>query len=171
MIPITTVWLCLITHVAYGTTIIINNNGSDSVECCVEGNCSCSSLSFALKYLRNNALITINSELVTLYDIVEMGAGTDLNNIEISGNGATIMCNSTGGVYCNSCSNITIREITWHQCGCKNSLYLGTETPALNFTTVSNMVIQKCIFLNSSGCPVYINYARESITIKNLFYK
>ena len=169
MILVTTVcWLCLITHVVYSTFITVSNNGDDSVECCKEGNCACSSLPCALKNMKNNTVINITSKVVTLNGIVEMGSG-NLNNIAIIGNG-TIMCNNTGGVYCESCSDITIMGITWYQCGRNDSMHPATPTPALNFIAVSNMIIHKCIFLNSSGCPVYISYARESITITDSYF-
>ena len=168
MISTTAVWLCLIAHVACSTIVTVNNNGNDNNECC-KGNCLCSSFSSALKHMQNNTVITITSKVVTLNDIVEMRSG-NLNNITITGNGTTIMCNNTGGVYCNSCSNITIRGITWHQCGGKNLRYPPIQTPALNFTTVSNMTIHKCTFQSSSGCPVYIKNGFKSITIKDSYF-
>ena len=164
MITITAVCLCLITHVVYGTTTItVNNNCSHSDNNC-EGNSSCTSLPCALKKLQNNTVINITSKVVTLNDIVGMGSG-NLSNITITGNGTTIMCNNTGGVYCESCSNITIMGITWYQCGRYDSMHPTTQTPALNFTTVSNMTIHNCTFQSSTGCPVYINNAKEIITI------
>ena len=165
MITITAVWFCLITHVVYGTTnITVNNNGNDSVNCCKEGNCACSSLPYALKYIQDNTVINITSKIVTLNGIVGMGSG-NLSNITIIGNGATIMCNNTGGVYCESCSDIIIMGITWYQCGRNDSKNVPTQTPALNFTTVSNMTIRHCTFRSSSGCPVYFNNAKEIIAI------
>ena len=172
MITITAVWLYLITHVVYSTTTItVNNNGSSDC-CCKECNCPCNSLSSALHYVQDHTVINITSKVVSLNDIVEMGSDIfiNLNNITIIGNNATIMCNNTGGVYCESCSNITIVGITWYQCGRNDSMHPITQTPALNFTTVSNVTIQKCIFLSSSGCPVYINNAKESITITESYF-
>ena len=153
IIIITAVWLCLITHVVYGTNITVNNNGSNSSSCCVCGACSCSSLSSALHHVSDNTVINITSESVTLHDIVGMGSG-NLNNITITGNGATIMCNNTGGVYCESCSNITIMGITWYQCGRNDPDYPAINIPVLNFTTGSNITICKCTFQSSSGCPI-----------------
>ena len=172
MITITAVWLCLITRVVYSTTTIItvNNNGSDNCNsCCKECNCSCNSLSSALHNMQSTTVINITSEVVTLNDIVGMGSG-NLSDITIIGNGATIMCNNTGGVYCESCSNITIMGITWYQCGRNDPVDLITRTPAIHFADVSNLTIHKCTFYNSSGCPVYINYALESITIKDSYF-
>ena len=170
MITITAVWLCLITDVVYGTIITVNNNGNDSVVCC-SGNetCPCSSLSSALHNMSDNTLINITSESVTLHDIVGMGSG-NLNNITITGNGATIMCNNTGGVYCESCSDVTIIGITWHQCGGKNLERLATQTPVLDFSVVSNVLICNCKFQGSSGCPININSLKGSIIISGSLF-
>ena len=155
MITIVTVWLCLITHVACDVVINVSNNGSDHDKCCVNRTCPCSSLSSALRDVSDNTVINITSESVTLHDIVGMGSG-NLNNITITGNGATIMCNNTGGVYCESCSDITIMGITWYQCGHNDS--------ALSFTnSSSDILIQDCTFQN---CPVYIWKGKGNIFIK-----
>ena len=167
MITIVTVWLCLITHVACDVVITVNNNGSDNDKCCVNGTCPCSSLLSALHKVSNNTVINITSESVNLRDIVGMGSG-NLNNITITGNGATIMCNNTGGVYCQSCSNIIIMGITWYQCG-----HNGSNNPitALAFTKVSSgITILDCVFLSSSGCPVYIQNASRSIFIMKSYF-
>ena len=155
MITIVTVWLCLITHVACDVVITVNNNGSDNDKCCVNGTCPCSSLSSALHDVSDSTVINITSESVTLHDIVGMGSG-DLNNITITGNGATIMCNNAGGVYCESCSDITIMGITWYQCG-------HNDSAALAFISLSSeILIQDCIFQNSS---VHIQNAQGSVSI------
>ena len=163
MITIVTVWLCLITHVACDVVITVNNNGNDNDNCCVNGTCPCSSLSSALHNVSDNTVINITSESVTLHDIVGMGLG-NLNNVTITSNGATIMCNNTGGVYCKSCSDITIMGITWYQCG-RNDL--SHQIPVLDFDNVSLLLlIQDCTFLNSFGCPVSIENATGNILIK-----
>ena len=157
MITIVTVWLCLITHVACDVLITVNNNGSDNDKCCVNGTCPCSSLSSALHNVSDNTEINITSESVTLHDIVGMGSG-NLSHITITGNGATIMCNNTGGVYCESCSNITIMGITWYQCS-RNDPFR-----ALAFINPSSEVlIQHCTFQN---CPVYIRDAKGKVSIE-----
>ena len=166
MITIVIVWLCItMTHVVYGTIITVNINGSDNDKCCVNGTCPCSSLSSALHNVSDNTVINITSESVTLHDIVGMGS-VNLSNITITGNGATIMCNNTGGVYCESCSNITIMGITWYQCGRSDPEHPVTQIPALKFTDVSSEIcIKECMFQNSSGCPVYIHNATGNIFI------
>ena len=155
MITIVTVWLCLITHVACDVLITVNNNGSDNDKCCVNGTCSCSSLSSALHNVSDNTVINITSESITVHDIVGMGSG-NLSHITITGNGATIMCNNTGGVYCELCSNITIMGITWYQCG-------RNDSTALAFiSSSSDILIQDCTFQN---CSVYIQNAKRNISV------
>ena len=175
MITTTTVWLCLITHVVYGTistVITVNNTCIDQDKSC-KGNPSCtSSLLCALDNIKSNTMINITSKVVRLSKIVEMGLG-NLNNITITGNGATVMCNNTGGVSCNSCSNVIIKGITWCQCGHRDNIENRptiTQTPALNFTIVSNMRIHNCVFANSSGCPLYLDHVRESVTITDTYF-
>ena len=165
MITIVTVWLCLITHVACDVVITVNNNGSVNDTCCVNGTCPCSSLSSALHNLSDNTVINITSESVTLHDIVGMGSG-NLSKITITGNDATIMCNNTGGVYCESCSDITIMGITWYQCGGNDSEILITWTVALAFINSSEILIQNCTFQNSSYYHVYMENAKGMIVIK-----
>ena len=173
MITIAVVWLCLITRVAYGAVITVNTSGSNASECC-RGNCLCSSLSSALHYMQNDTVINITSEVVSLKDIVGMGSG-NVSNITIIGNGATIMCNNTGGVLCESCNDITIMGITWYQCGRNDSENPPIQIPALQFNIVANLVIQQCKFLSSLGCPVYLDYAEgnimiiESLFVHNIF--
>ena len=165
MITMITVWLFLITHVACDVLITVNNNGSGNGTCCVNGTCPCSSLSSALHNVSDNTVINITSESVTLHDIVGMGSG-NLRHIIITGNGATIMCNNTGGVYCKSCSNITIMGITWYQCGRNDSEHPITQIPVLNFTNIlSKILIHACTFQNSSGCPVYMQGAKGNISV------
>ena len=167
MITIVTLWLCLITHVACDVVITVNNNGRNNDKCCLKGRCPCSSLSSALHDAQDSTTINITSNLVTLYKVVEMRG--NLNNITITGNGATIICNNNGGVYCESCSEITIMGITWQECGQNDPRVPETQIPVLTFSKVSNIHIEDCSFHNSSGCPVYLycNNAMPEIFINN----
>jgi len=76
-------------------------------------------LSFALENIANHTIINITSESVTLNTTIPIGSG-NLHNLTITGNGATIMCNNSGGVYCMSCSDVIIEGITWDKCGDPN---------------------------------------------------
>lgn len=158
---IAVVWLCLTTCVAYGTVITVSSNGDNTTDCCENGMCPCSSLSSALCHMQNDIVINIVSN-ITLHDHVHIGSGK-LNNITIAGADITVMCNSTGSLYCESCSDIIIMGITWYQCGTTYSNY--TSIPALHFNAVSNMIIKYCTFQSSPSCPVYLNRASGSIII------
>ena len=72
MITITTVWLCLITDVVYGTIITVNNNGNDNVG--MEHVIVILS-HLLLHNMLDNTLINIKSELVTPHDIVGIRSG------------------------------------------------------------------------------------------------
>ncbi|XP_065891108.1 uncharacterized protein [Dysidea avara] len=142
-------WISLIMicqHVHAMAITINTTSGRNSTECCIDGkNCSCSSLSTALLYMTSNTVINITSESVTLEDNIKMGSG-DLNNITITGNGATtIMCNNSGGVYCESCDNVVIEGITWDRCGDPN----GTNIAGVTFNITSNISLLNCTFQHS----------------------
>ena len=149
-------WISLITLLtskpAYSEVITINTTcGSDNTTCCVDGECVCSSLSTALFYMTSNTVINITSESVTLEDNIKMGSG-DLNNITVTGNGATIMCNNSGGVYCESCDNVVIEGITWDRCGDP----YGTNIAGVTFNITSNISLFYCTFQYSGITAVYI---------------
>ena len=57
----------------------------------------------------------------------------DAHNITITGNGAIIMCNNSGGMYCKSCSDVIIEGITWDQCGDPNV----THIPGITFANTN----------------------------------
>ena len=161
MITIAVVWLCLATHVAYGTVITVSDSGDNTTDCCENGMCPCSSLSSALSHMQDDMVIDIVSN-ITLHDIVHIGTGK-LNNITIAGADVAVMCNNSGALYCESCRDVIITGITWYECGTSYSNY--TSTPALHFNAVSDMVIQYCTFQSSPGCPVYLNRASGRIII------
>ena len=117
-----------------GKVITVNNDGDISIECCVNGTCPCGSLYYAFQNLTSNSIINVTSESVTLRTTTPIGSG-NLHNITITGNGATIMCNNSGGVYCESCSDVIIEEITWD--GCYTSRLL---------IRISSVVISNCSF-------------------------
>ena len=109
--------ICLIiltSQCVHSKVIIVNsNNGNDNTECCVNGECTCSSLSTALLNIdNNNTIINITSESVALNNTTTMGLGK-LTNITITGSNVTIMCNNSGSVYCESCDDVIIEGITW----------------------------------------------------------
>ena len=161
MIMIAVMWLSLATQAVYGTVITINSNGSNTTDCCVKGTCQCGRLSSAVYNLQSNMVINITSN-TTLYDNVHIKSRR-LKNVTIAGNNATILCNNTGSIYCESCRNIVFTGITWYRCGTNFSN--KTLIPALHFKTVSNVIIQSCTFQYSPSCPVRLDLARGRVII------
>lgn len=169
MIPtisvIATLFLSMIINMTRGNVIQVGNHGNGSVQCCKQGECICSSLFNALQYLNANAVVNITHEdSVELNNVTQIGLG-NLSNVTIIGNNAIVFCNKTGRVFCESCSNVTIKGIIWHQCGWSNLSSL--ITPALYFTNVSNLAIQNCTFQYSTGCQIYLKQTSGQITIES----
>ena len=108
----------------YNNIIDVNVDGSDTAACCVEGNCSCSSLATALQNItRDNTLISISSSRIVLLASANVSGHI---SIGIIGNNNTVIdCNDTGSrVLLIQCTNINISGITWNRCGDKNSAIL-----------------------------------------------
>ena len=57
---------CVCGYHEYNKVININHKGNNSIECCVNGTCPCSSLETALQHGINNTLINITSPKVRL---------------------------------------------------------------------------------------------------------
>ena len=146
MIIATLVCLIILTsQCVHSKVIIVNsNNGNDKTECCVNGTCTCSSLSTALLNIDNNTIINITSESVALNNTTTMRSGK-LTNITITGSNVTIMCNSSGSIYCESCDDVMIEGITWDRCGDPN----GTNTGGVTFNGTSNISLVNCTFQHS----------------------
>jgi len=103
MMVATVVWIFVhlsIIERVYGKVVTINTSGgSDNTTCCVDGQCSCSSLSTALFNITSNTVINVTSEIVPLQGSIQMGIGQGhLNTITITSNGATIMCNNNRSI-------------------------------------------------------------------------
>ena len=152
------------------------NNGNDSIECCVNGTCTCSSLYTALLNIANNTIINITSEAVALLNITTMGS-SKLTNITITGNNVTIMCNNSGSVYCELCDHVSIEGITWDSCG-------DRDVAGVTFNSTSNISLVNCTFQHSQsqavsllevsdstmiqGCKFLLNYNALSISRDSL---
>ena len=126
------VFLSVFVHLTHSNVIQVGNHGNGSVQCCKLGECNCSSLFNALQYLDINTVVNITEYLVVtvLDNVTQMGSG-NLSNATIVGNYVTIYCNNTGRVFCELCSNVTIKGITWDQCGWTDSSTV--IAPALHF--------------------------------------
>jgi len=156
-------WMITADYHGDSKVVTINNNGISSIACCVDGSCPCNSFSFALENITNHTIINITSESVTLNTTIPIGSG-NLHNITITGNGPTIMCNNSGGVYCMSCSDVIIEGITWDKCGDPNK---KDTVAAVYFAVAHDIKIQKCNFQKSKVCALILNQASSNIIVRN----
>ena len=146
--------------------ITVNTDGNDT-EDCLEGDYPCSSLGYVLNHLQSNDCVNITSNSVPLTTIVELHS---LNAITIRGQGNTVvMCNNTGGVFCNICSNVVIEGITWDKCGDPQRQDPTTpdSTGGLTFTKITNLSITNCILRNSKVRALYLYMVAGVINITN----
>ena len=165
---IISVLICLIIFISqcvcvHSKVININSdNGNDSTECCVNGDCMCSSLYIALLNITNNTIINITSKSVALHNTTTMGSGK-LTNITITGSNVTIMCNNSGSVYCESCDNVRIKGITWDRCGDLN----GTNIAGVTFNGAGNISLVNCTFQHSQISAVSLLEVSDNILIQH----
>ena len=118
--------------------IIIDQDGTSDLECCMYGKCHCSNLSLALEHIQGNTEIRIQSD-ISLHNAVVFG---NVTNVKITGNSnPTVRCDHQGGLVGKNINYIVIQGITWDGCNGINML---------NFTDVH---VVKCNFLN------FINFA------------
>ena len=151
----------------YGKTIDVHSAGNDS-EDCLNGQVACSSLDYALmSHLQNGDCVNITSDTVSLPRTVNL---SDLDAITIRGQGSTIvMCNNTGRVSCNNCSNVVIEGITWDQCGDPNQQNRADPNAfgGLNFINITNLSINNCTLQNSRVRALSLYLVAGSINISN----
>ena len=139
----------------------VNTNGNDTQDC-LEGDYPCSSLGYVLNHLQSNDCVNITSNSVPLTTIVELH---NLNAITIRGQGNTIvMCNNTGGVSCNNCSNVVIEGITWDGCGDPNGRKL---IGGVNFSILSNLSLKNCTFQFSKVYALSLRMISSLVEIVN----
>ena len=155
------------TGIVYGKTINVNpSTGNDSKECLGQ-QIPCSSLDYALSHLQNGDCVNITSDTVSLPRTANL---SDRDAITIRGQGNTIvMCNNTGGMSCNNCSDIVIEGITWDQCGDPNQQNRADPDAfgGLNFTNVTNLSINNCTLQHSRVRALSLNLMSGSININN----
>ena len=115
--------------------IIIGQDGTDDLECCMYGNCLCSNISLALEHLQDDTEIRIQSD-ISLHNIVVFG---NVSNVKLVGDSnPTVRCDHQGGLVGKNINYIVIQGITWDSCN---------EITILNFSGVH---IVKGAFLNST---------------------
>ena len=124
--------------------ITINNNFSYHVQYDIQDGTLLHSLHYVLTHLESNDCVNITSHSVLLHTIIELN---NINNVTIRGQSNTIvMCNNTGGVSCNNCSNVVIEGIRWDQCGDPQRKNIRG---GMNFHVISNLTVQNCTFQHS----------------------
>ena len=150
---------------AHGIEITVDNSGSNSLNCCAYGSCICNSFYNALSHIQTNTVINIISSNVSLNTSVVI---ENLNNITITSSGdidTTVMCNNMGSMSFIFCSNITVKGITWDQCGDIN--YPDSSGMKFEYVT-SNISIIDCTFQQFKTCtPIYIDQLEGSINVFN----
>ncbi|XP_065884514.1 uncharacterized protein [Dysidea avara] len=146
-----------------GREITVDADGNDT-QSCLKGIYPCSSLGYVLNHLQSNDCVNMTSDSVPLTTIVELH---NLNAIAIRGQGDTIvMCNNTGVVSCDNCSNVVIEGITWDRCG--DPQKQGPDRwGGINFTLISNLFINNCFFQHSSVRALFVVDISGSIQILN----
>ena len=118
--------------------IIIDQDGTSDLECCMYRNCHCSNLSLAFEHIQDNTEIRIQSG-IPLHDAVVFG---NVFNVKITGDSnPTVRCDHQGGLVGKNINYIVIQGITWDSC---NGITM------LNFIVAH---IIECNFLN------FINFA------------
>ena len=118
--------------------IIIDQDGTSDLQCCMYGKCHCSNLSLALEHIQDNTEIRIQSDIY-LHNAVVFG---NVTNVKITGDSnPTVRCGHQGGLVGENINYIVIQGITWDSC---------SGITILSFTDVH---IIECNFLN------FINFA------------
>ena len=166
-------FICLITltsQLVHSKVITINiTSGNSSPQCCTEEGCMCASLTVALQYINSSTTINITSSSVMLEKSVKLGSNRtsgsgNLTDITITGSNVTIMCNNSGSVYCESCSDVKIEGITWDRCGDLN----GTNVAGVTFNSTNNISLAHCTFRHSmQTAAVYFLKVSGTASISN----
>ena len=116
---------------------------------CHENESCYASFDHALANVKNDDVINITTDsTLSFHNIL-----TGLENVSIIGyNNPTVYCYNTsviiGALQFNSCTNCTIRGITWSGCG---GIIDDINYPVLQFYNSSNVTIENCIFQHSKG--------------------
>ena len=119
--------------------IIIGQDGTNDLECCMYGKCLCPNIYHALEHLQDDTEIRVQSD-ISLHDIVVFG---NISNVKLAGDSnPTVRCDHQGSPVDKNINYIVIQGITWESC---NSITI------LNFSGVH---IVEGAFLNSTHFAV-----------------
>ena len=149
----------------YKRVITVDVSVDDTQHCLLNDTLQCFSFHYVLSHLQSGDYVNVTSNSVSLPAMVEL---QNVNAITIKGKGTTIvMCNNTGGVSCNNCSDVVIEEITWDQCGSpqRKDVYGG-----VNFHTISNLTVQNCTFQHSKVRALLLVTVSGFIYVMNSYF-
>ena len=132
--------------------IIIDQEGSSSLECCTgyQG-CYCSNLSLALENIKNDTEIKLMSDISLEY-VTQFG---DISNVTITGQDHTVQCNHQGGLVGKDIINIVMQGVIWDKCD------------GLTLYNFSSAYIINSLFQHSSKEKDTVLLGRDLIAISN----
>ena len=159
--------ICFTTHLTLGKVITVNNASSNTshIVALWKDVCVDRWLQLCNILIYSNTVINITSSSVTLRESVNLIRPDNITNITITGNDATIMCNNSGSVYCQSCDDVLIEEITWDQCGNPYNTFMYPGGVVLCST--ANVSLINCTFQHSQAPAVTILGNSGNVTINH----
>ena len=153
----------------YKRVITIDDSVDDSQHCLLNNTLHCSSFHYVLAHLQSGDYVNVTSNSVSLLTVVKISS---VNNITIRGQGNTIvMCNNSGVVSCENCSDVVIEGIIWDQCG--NSQTFGTNlyhNGGIILHTISNLTVQNCTFQHSKVRALSLIAVTGFVYVKNSYF-
>ena len=149
--------------------ITVDDSVNDSQHCLLNNTLQCSLFHYVLAHLQSGDYVNVTSNSVSLLTVVEL---QNVNTITIRGQGNTIvMCNNTGAVFCNNCSDVIIEGITWDQCGNPQALRtIIYNNGGIFFHTISNLTVQNCTFQHSKVRALSLVTVSGFVYIMNSYF-
>ena len=128
--------------------ITVRSSVDDSQHSVMNNTLQCSLFHYVLAHLQSGDYVNMISSSVSLLTMIELN---NINIISIREQGNNIvLCNNTGGVSCNNCSDVVIEGITWDQCGDPHDQrFIRKLNGGIIFYTISNLTIHSCTFQHS----------------------
>ena len=129
--------------------------------------CSFSSFQSALNHLKNNSVVYIKTNFVTLQSKVMLN---HLYNISIVGiNNSTVDCDNKGCLQFESCDQISIEDVVWNNCSCGN----GPKplTAGITVWNSKRLDIKRCTFQNCLLTAVRVENVYETINFDQVKFE
>ena len=156
-------------RVEYKRVITVDDGIDDSQHCLLNNTLHCSSFHYVLAHLQSGDYVNVTSNSVSLLTVVKI---SNVNNITIRGQGNTIvMCNNSGIVSCENCSDVVIEGIIWDQCG--DSQTFGTNlyrNGGIILHTISNLTVQNCTFSTLKSSSIVSNCSDRFYLCKRFLF-